>query len=148
MSISSASIYRFIKKKKILIHSDSQTINGPSIASPPYIWLDEATDQEYIAMQILYALSCAKKDLLVPKDWAAADKEYLAAIGLEKMSEFYKDCQHVGILLKNNSLTFTPMINLGRKGFVNVPKAKIEITNNQSFNEIVDALYNAFNKCE
>ena len=143
-----ANIYHFLKNKKFLVHSISQTAGGPSLADEPYLWLEENNSHDEMVRQLLRALNSSKKDLPIPKDWTAEDRKYLEDTGLKKMSVFYKDCRHVNATNKNGVIVFTPMINLGRKGFINVPNVKIEVLENMNSSVIVNALNTAFDKCE
>lgn len=69
-------------------------------------------------------------------------------IGLKKQSDLYKDSIHVSITIKDGTMSFTPMKNLGGGGFVNISKEKIEVAGNASTEAIAKALEEALNKCE
>jgi hypothetical protein len=146
--IQQASFYKLIKLNKILIHSLSRIQMGGSIGSEPFIWLDGDTSLKEVVKQIIYALSMSKAGLPNPTDWKVSAKEFLKNIGLKKQSDLYKDCIHIDITIRESKMSFTPMKNLGSKGFVNVSKEKIEISENASIEEIVKALEEALSITE
>ncbi len=143
-----ASIYRFKKTGKIFIHSESQLQMGVGVASEPYIWLDVNTSHEEVINALIVAMSQSKKGLPNPKDWASFTKDFINAIGLKKESDLYKGSINVGVMHKDGIVSFTPMINNGSKGFVNVPQAEIQLPDTASIEELGSALEAAFNKCE
>lgn len=148
-TIGHASIYKFIKEKKILIHSLSKIKMGASIASEPYIWLDENSSSNKVVDQLLYALGKTKNDLPNPENWASFSKEFIAAVGLKKQSDLYKQCINVTVVKENGVISFIPMVNKGNKGFENViPPEKVEINADENVEEIRTALEKAFEKCE
>ena len=148
MHIGQASVFKFVKTGKYLIYSNSKVEMGASIATEPFIKLEASTPLDEIVRQIQYAMSCSKSNLPNPKDWSSFNKEYLQAIGLKSNSDLYKNTISVGALLKDETIIFTPMINNGAKGFVNVPDGKIEIPASGSIEEISQALQEAFNRCK
>lgn len=148
-SIGQASIYKFIKEKKFLIHSLSKVKMGASIASAPYIWLEEDAPPKVFVDALLYALSEAKEGLPNPENWASFSKDFIAAIGLKKQSDLYKQSISINVLKKEDVIIFTPTSNNRSKGFVNiVPVVKIEVGTNQSVEEIASSLKIAFESCE
>lgn len=148
MEIGQASIIKFNKKGKILIHSLSRTDLG-SVATEPFIWLEITAPVEEITKQTLQALNSSKSGLKAPKDWDMQLKDFLKKIGLTKEDELYDGVIYVEALKKDQMITFTPMINMGkRKGVVNVPKLQFKIEANKSTDEISVALQNALDKSE
>lgn len=143
-----ASIYRFRKTGKIFIHSESQLQMGVGVASEPYIWLDVNTHQEEVINALIVAMSQSKKGLPNPKDWSSFTKNFISSIGLKRESDLYKDSMNVGVMHKEGFISFTPMINNGNKGFVNVPHTEIKLPDTASIEELSTALETAFSKCE
>lgn len=146
--IGHASVYKFKKTGKIFIHSLSQIQMGASIGTEPYIWLNKEASQDEVIGGLIVALSQTKKGLPNPKDWSSFTKDFIAAIGLKKESDLYKGSVNVGVVHKDGIISFTPMINNGSKGFVNVPQARIQLPDTASIEELSTALETAFNKCE
>ena len=146
--IQRAAIYKLIKKDKFLIHGVSTLQMGGGIASEPFIWLNGNTVLQEVVTQLLYALNKTKVDLPNPLDWKESAKKFLQKTGLKKQSDLYKDSIHVSIFMKEGIIFFTPMKNLGSKGFVNVSKEKIEIAANAEPENIFKALDEALRKCE
>lgn len=148
-SSKSATLYRFNKKNQYLIHSLSTIEMGASIASEPYIWIDETTGLESIVEKILVALKNNKFGLPNPSSWEASAKEFFKSAGLKSNKELHDNVICVEILQLNDKLFFTPMVNLGaRKGFMNVSKEKIEVEINKGMVEIASALELALSKCK
>jgi hypothetical protein len=147
MHIGGASINKNTKTGNLIISCISTT-TGPGITTEPIIRLDASTPLEEVAKQVVYVMSCSKSNLPIPKDWTAYNKEYLKLLGVKQNSDLYKNTISIGASIKDNIITFTPMINNGAKGFVNVPNGKIEFPANSSIKEISIALQNAFNRCE
>jgi hypothetical protein len=148
MSIGQASVFKFNKTGKYLIYCNSMVEMGVSIATEPFIKLEALTPFDEIVCQIQYAMSCSKTNLPNPTDWNSFNKKYLQAIGLKSTNDLYKDTICVGALIKDDIITFTPMINNGSKGFVNVPNEKIEISANSSIEDISQALKHALDMCK
>ncbi|SIS67171.1 hypothetical protein SAMN05421788_101538 [Filimonas lacunae] len=148
VDVKQASVYKFTKKGDYLIHSVSRT-KGPSIATPPYIWLKGNVSLVDVVEQVFVALQSSQNGVPLPTDWEEATKDFLNSAGLEKESAFYKDCIHVSVSLKEGSLTFSPMSNIGRKGFLNiVPYQKVEVPITAGAKEIASALSEALELCE
>lgn len=147
MHIGRASIYKNTKTGNLIISCVSQT-SGPGITTEPIIRLDASTAIEEVARQVVHVMGCSKSNLPTPTDWKAYMQEFLKLMGLKKQSDLYKNTISVGALHKDETIIFTPMINNGAKGFVNVPDGKIEIPANGSIEEISQALQEAFNRCK
>jgi hypothetical protein len=145
----SATLYKFKKRKKFLIHSVSTIDMGAGIASEPYIWMEEAAGLDNIVEQILFALNNSKSGLPNPSSWAAFGREFLKSAGLKSSKELHDNVASVGILEVNEKLIFTPTANLGfRKGFTNVTKEKTEVDLRKGTAAVVLALEEALSKCE
>ena len=143
-----ASIFKFTKKNKFLIHSLSKIEMGGSIASAPFIWIVGDDSLNKVAEQLKYVLSKSETGLPNPLNWGESAKNFLKNIGLKKHSDLYKNTLHVGVLKKGNIIYFTPMKNLGSEGFINVTAPEITINENCIIEEIAHALQGAFDKCE
>lgn len=143
-----ASISRFNKIGKYFIHSFSKIKMGGSIATEPYIWLDVSTPLGEVVKQLLYALTFSKSGLPNPTNWEASSKDFLKSAGLKKSRDLFENVISVGVIRKQNTIIFTPLINMGNKGFVNVPNGKIEISEDKELHEIALALEEALNKSE
>ncbi len=148
MQIGQASVFKFTKTGKYLIYSNSKIVMGASIATEPFIKLDANTSIEEVTKQALYALSCSKTNLPNPKDWSSFNKEYLRAIGLKSNKDLYKNTISLGVAKMDNVIIFTPMINNGSNGFVNVPDEKIELSLDSSEVDLSKALKKALDKCK
>jgi hypothetical protein len=148
MQVGQASVFKFTKTGKYLIYSNSKLEMGASIATEPFIKLDASTPIEEVTKQILYALSCSKTNLPNPKDWATFNKEYLQAIGLKSNKDLHKNTISLGVSRMDNVIVFTPMINNGANGFINVPDGKIELSFDSSDADLTKALKEALDKCE
>lgn len=145
--IGMASIYKF-KNGKVLIHSESQLKMGAGAASEPFIWLESSVSNEEIVGAVIIAMSQSKTGVPNPTDWSAFSQEFLQKTGLKKQSDLYKGSLNVTALHKDGVISFTPMINNGSKGFVNVPNAKITVPDDESMNALAVALEVAFSKSE
>lgn len=143
-----AAIYKLIHKNKFLVHNISKVQMGAGVASEPFVWLEGNAPLTEIVEQLMYVLSKTKTGLPNPTDWKESAKIFLNNIGLKKQSDLYKDSIHVSVLKKDGTLYFTPMKNLGSKGFVNVSEDKVEIAENADKEEIAKALDKALSKCE
>jgi hypothetical protein len=143
-----ASIYKLEKEKKLLIHSISNLIMGASIASEPFIWLKDDSPKDIIIENIMLALKNNKANVPNPNNWDEISKMFLTKTGMNKQSDVYKDTKLVNILMKNKMLYFTPMKNLGSKGFIIVSKEYLEISVDETADTIYDVLLSAFSKCE
>ena len=146
--IGGASIYKFTKKDKILVHSDSQLQMGAGVASEPFIWLPGNASLNNVVEAMIVAISQSKKGLPNPKDWSEVLREFLSASGLKKESELYKDAKLVSVYHKDGFISFTPTVNMGKKGFQNVPNAGIKIARDATPEKIGETLALAFDKCE
>ena len=142
-----ASIFKFKKTGKVLIHSSSQMQMGGSIATEPFIWLDEKSSIEDVVKGLVYAMDQTKAGLPRPVDWASFGKEYVKSLGLKKLSDLYKDTISVEATRINNKITFIPMINTGR-AFQSVSDTIIETETGSSVEELATSLELAFSKCE
>ena len=122
---------------------------GASIASHPYIWVDENMGLEKVIDQVFIALENNKLGLPNPSSWEVLAKEFFMSAGLKSSKELHDNVICVEILQLNDKLVFTPMVNLGaRKGFMNASKEKIEVEINNGMVEIVSALKLALSKCK
>jgi hypothetical protein len=148
MKIGSASIKKFTNTGNYLICCESRIKMGVSIVTEPIIRLEASTPIDEVMNQLLYAMSCSKSDLPNPTDWKTLNKDYLKLIGIKQNSDLYKNVIDVSVFIKDDVITFTPMINNGAKGFVNVPNAQIKISAQSNIKELSNALEAAFNKCE
>src|SRR4051794_39245614 len=113
IKIGRANLFKFKKKNKFLIHSVSQTKGGPSLATGPYLWVDDNVSKEELIKEVLFVISCSQTDLPIQKDLNSFSEQFLSNIGLKRHSEFYKDCLHVSVVLKDGILSFIPMANKG-----------------------------------
>src|SRR5205814_6844182 len=129
-TIQRAAVYKLTKKKKFLIHTVSSIQMGAGIATEPFRWLDGNTPLSEVVEELMNALSNTRIGLANPTNWEETAKEFLKNVGLEKQSDLYKDSLHVSVVKKDGVLFFTPMKNLGSKGFTNVSKEKIEVDEN------------------
>jgi hypothetical protein len=145
----SASLFKFKKKNRYLIHGLSNIKMGASIASEPFIWIDGAEGIEKVIKQLLIALNNNKVGLPNPASWEALSKEFIKSIGLKSMNELHDEVISLGVMEKDGKMIFTPLKNLGsRKGFINVSKDKIEVNLNAGEQEITKALNEALDRCE
>jgi len=147
MDIGQAIIYKNKKNRNLIIHCISHT-NGLGIATEPIIKLDASSPIEEIAKQVIYVMSCSKSNLQSPTDWKAHLQEFLKLVGVKKHSDLYKNAISVGALTMNETIKFTPMVNKGSGGFVNVPNGQIVLPAKSSLEEISKALQEAFNRCK
>jgi hypothetical protein len=148
MNIGSASIKKFTNTGNYLICCESRIKMGASIVTEPIIRLEASTPIDEVMNQILYALSCSKSALPNPMDWQTHNKEYFKLVGIKRNSDLYKNVIEVGVFIKDDIITFTPMINNGAKGFVNVPNAQIENSAQSNIKELSTSLQAALGKCE
>jgi hypothetical protein len=132
-----ASVFKFQKKGKYLIHSVSKIKMGGGIATEPFIWVDIQTPPDVIIMHIFNALKNSKSDLPNPTNWDKQLKGFLSAIGLKSHSELYDNVINVEILEKDKKILFTPTKNKGIKGgFINDSLERIEVDADQSISEL------------
>jgi hypothetical protein len=147
--IKQAVIYKFNKKKKFLIHSLSKVHMGASIASEPYVWLNDNVQKDILVQTLLNALDESKENLPNPENWSFILKDFLNGIGLKKQSDLYNHSISVNVIRKDDVVIFTPMSNNGSKGFVNiVPDKKSQVGVSASFEEMTLALEKALDNCE
>lgn len=144
-----ASVSKYNTKGKLFIHSYSRIQMGGSIASEPFIWLESSsTPVQEIAKNLIVALKSTKENVPRPTDWEKSANDFLKAAGLKKNKDLYNDALNVGVVRKDGVITFTPMINMGSKGFENVPNAEFKIPDDASMEKIGETLELAFRKCE
>jgi hypothetical protein len=147
-TIERVALYKLKKKGKYLIHAISRVQMGAGIASEPFVWVDELTPLHEIVKEINYALKQTKTGLPNPTDWKEFENFFLKNIGLKKQSDLYKDSIHVIIVKRDGVIFFTPTKNQGSRGFINVSKENIEISENADIEEVSKALEEALYKCE
>ncbi|MDR2039452.1 MAG: hypothetical protein LBQ60_16135 [Bacteroidales bacterium] len=144
-----ASIFLFVAKRKYLIHSISTLSMGGGIATPPYVWFDTDITDKKLIEELLHVLSYSKTGLPRPNDWDASNKELLQSAGLKRNKDLYTNSLLVNVLKKDDTIEFSSMVNLGRRGFMNkVPEYKITLPANSDLKVLSEALKKAFEKCE
>ena len=148
MKIGQASVLKFTKTGIYIIHCVSKTKMGIGIISEPVVKCDTTISIDEIVRQILYVTSCSKSDLPNPQSWSSVNKEYLNLLGLKRNNEIYRNVLNVGISYIDDTITFTPMVNNGPKGFVNVVNGQISLPIDTPIEKLSQALIDAFNKCE
>jgi hypothetical protein len=135
-----ASLYKFLKTGKYLIHSVSRVEMGGGIATPPFIHLDEITSIIEVTKQLIFAMSMSRTNLPTPASWRQFNIEFLEAIDLKKNTELYTNSINVSVLKLGEFMIFRPTINTGSKGFINLKDEEQKIKCNSEIHEISKVL--------
>jgi|GEM_PF-958711 len=135
-----------------IIHSSSRTIDGLSLASSPYITLDNVATIEEVVKNILVALEASKQGVPRPQDWTKFNKDYYNSIGLKSGKELEnKNVKYCSIRLDNNTIFFTSSRHADPpdRGFLLKPKEEaVSVSIDAGIEQIGNALADAFSKCE
>jgi len=151
--MTSATIYK-IKPNKYLVHGNSKTKSGLTIASRPFFKISETElNIDNLANSIKAALmNNGEKVVEDPKNWNEFKRKYLENIGLKSSKELNApSTKCVAIGLENEEIVFTPTRHADRpeEGFLHKSKNdEISVVRAASNEEITRALDLAFSNCE
>lgn len=144
-----ADIIKHSDKKKIIIYPLNVTNNAGSIASEPFVFLDDTVSNVELAETLLKVLKKSKLNVERPKDWREFRKNYLKSLKVKTMNELHTNSINVGVIKKNGILELSPTRNMGsRKGFEyskNMPPIKLSAES--TVEEIGEALEEVLSQC-
>jgi len=146
----SASIYKL--KNGYIIHSSSKTTAGFWISDEPYFKLGNDATIEEVVNKVLLALQSSKNGIIAPIDSRGTTKEFLKLIGLKSLKELHENSvKYCSVSLINNTIIFGPSKHAehSRNGFLYKPENEsVRVPFNANFEQIGNALADAFSKCE
>lgn len=142
-----ANIYR--TKNQFIFCSNSKTLDGLNIFSPPYRHVDlNASDEEYLNA-LFEVLNSNHLEVPHPKqdEWADLLKMHLKMLNFSSISKMYKNANYCSVSMDESKLTFSPTINKGSRGgylFESSMDKSIDIASQPK--EIVSLLKSILNK--
>jgi len=135
-----------------VIHSTSETVDGFSIASKPFIRLDTKATIDDVVENILLALRASQKGVPTPGDWSKFNQEFIMSLGIKSKTVLNKEnVKYCSIGLDNDTIVFTPTRHAvaPEKGFLHNPNEEVvSISLEASAESIANALIEALSRCE
>ena len=143
-----ASIIKFNTDNRYILYSISTLKQGGGISSEPNIKLEGPATNENLFKNLMTALNRSKVG--VNENHSSESlKVFLKAFGLQKHEDLYNNSICISVVSRDGVISFFPTQNKGiDNGFDILLEAKIDISENKSPEEIVNALMDGLSRCK
>lgn len=118
----------YLRRSQFLVATSSRTENGFWITIPPYSKLPEDVSPRELGAAVDAALRRSESGIpSLPKNDKSIRKALLDAAGVKSYSDFVDGCLLVHVVLRNQRLTLTPMLNRGAREGFNYPNESSDL---------------------
>lgn len=140
----------YCRKNKILVHSDSLTKDGFTIASKPYFILPIKTSDEELGKAIIEALLNSKYNVPTPdsSDFNKIRQDRLKAIGVKTEKELMEEAKYLAISSIKDKINILPTQNSGKDGFVHLNDLIININVDSDYETIGEKIIEGWEICK
>lgn len=138
-----------VRKKKWIIGTYSQTVDGVWIHDGDYAVLSDDADPSELGVSLMLALSRSVSGIPHPKSWDGHREPLLRAAGVRSWNTYVKGAKSISVRQDDKKIMLTPMANRGaRGGFTFLLERTVEVAATAADAEIGAAILQALTYCE